>query len=152
MAAAGETVDVTLTNSERRGARRPTGTVHRHDRRGSGQFAVTFTSPTTGQVTGHACLDTLSVNGSAPFTVQTDGIAPNSGDAVKTLRQRQHPDHAGDREQPGQHQPRPDRSHVNAVNGTLDAGPHTATASIVSGPGAFVGSPTCTYTGGGRTG
>ena len=41
---------------------------------------------------------------------------------------------------------------VNAVGGTLDAGPHTATASIVSGPGSFVGSPTCTYTGGGGDG
>src|SRR4029079_4412931 len=40
---------------------------------------------------------------------------------------------------------------VNAVNGTLDAGPHTATASIVSGPGSFVGPNTCTYTGGGPT-
>ena len=34
----------------------------------------------------------------------------------------------------------------------MDAGPHTATASIVSGPGSFVGSPTCTYTGGGGDG
>ncbi len=40
---------------------------------------------------------------------------------------------------------------VNAVGGTVDAGPHTATASIVSGPGSFVGSPTCTYTGGAAT-
>src|SRR5262249_35091031 len=40
---------------------------------------------------------------------------------------------------------------VNAINGTIDAGPHTATASIVSGPGSFVGSPTCTYTGGATT-
>ena len=40
---------------------------------------------------------------------------------------------------------------VNALNGTIDAGPHTATASIVSGPGSFVGSPTCTYTGGAAT-
>src|SRR5262249_12264633 len=40
---------------------------------------------------------------------------------------------------------------VNALGGTIDAGPHTATASIVSGPGTFVGSPTCTYTGGGAT-
>ena len=37
---------------------------------------------------------------------------------------------------------------INAINGTIDAGPHTATASIVSGPGSFVGSPSCTYTGG----
>src|SRR5580765_6967864 len=40
---------------------------------------------------------------------------------------------------------------VNAINGTIDAGPHTATASIVSGPGGFVGSPSCTYTGGGAS-
>src|SRR5215471_9495950 len=40
---------------------------------------------------------------------------------------------------------------VNALGGTIDAGPHTATASILSGPGSFVGSPTCTYTGGGAT-
>src|SRR4029079_19315274 len=38
---------------------------------------------------------------------------------------------------------------INALNGTIDAGPHTATASIVSGPGSFVGGNTCTYTGGG---
>src|SRR5262249_23120649 len=40
---------------------------------------------------------------------------------------------------------------VNAINGTIDPGPHTATASIVNGPGGFVGSPTCTYAGGGTT-
>ena len=40
---------------------------------------------------------------------------------------------------------------VNALSGTLDAGPHTATASIVSGPGSFVGPSTCTYTGGAAT-
>src|SRR5262249_24923669 len=40
---------------------------------------------------------------------------------------------------------------VNALGGTIDAGPHTATASIVSGPGGFVGPNTCTYTGGAAT-
>jgi hypothetical protein len=40
---------------------------------------------------------------------------------------------------------------VNAVGGTIDPGPHTATASIVSGPGSFVGPASCTYTGGGPT-
>src|SRR6185295_3665265 len=40
---------------------------------------------------------------------------------------------------------------VNALGGTIDAGPHTATASIVSGPGSFVGPNACTYTGGGAT-
>jgi len=38
---------------------------------------------------------------------------------------------------------------VHAVNGTLAAG--TATASIASGPGSFVGSPSCSYTGGAAT-
>ena len=50
----------------------------------SGQCTITFTSNSTGKVTGHAS-STLSVAGSAPFTVQTDGVAPNSGDAVKTF-------------------------------------------------------------------
>ena len=40
---------------------------------------------------------------------------------------------------------------VNALGGTIDPGPHTATASITNGPGTFVGSPTCTYTGGAAT-
>ena len=40
-------------------------------------------SSTAGKVTAHAS-STLSVAGSAAFTVQTDGVAPNSGNAVKT--------------------------------------------------------------------
>src|SRR5262249_5134549 len=50
----------------------------------AGQCTITFTSPTAGKVTGHAS-STLSVGGSAPFTVETDGVAPNSDDAVKTF-------------------------------------------------------------------
>src|SRR5437773_1099044 len=38
---------------------------------------------------------------------------------------------------------------VTAVGTTVGNG--TATASITSGPGSFVGSPTCSYTGGGAT-
>ena len=40
---------------------------------------------------------------------------------------------------------------VNALGGTIDPGPHTATAAILSGPGSFVGPNTCTYTGGAAT-
>src|SRR5437867_1356574 len=40
-------------------------------------------------------------------------------------------------------------STVTAVGTTLGSG--TATASITSGPGSFVGSPTCSYTGAGAT-
>ena len=36
------------------------------------------------------------------------------------------------------------RSPSTRSNGTLDAGPHTATAAIMSGPGSFVGPATCT--------
>src|SRR5204863_2350635 len=38
---------------------------------------------------------------------------------------------------------------LTPANTTLGSG--TATASITSGPGSFVGSPTCSYTGGGAT-
>src|SRR5205085_9705072 len=49
-----------------------------------GQCTITFTSNTTGRVTAHASA-TLAVNGSAPFTVETDGAGLNSGNAVKTF-------------------------------------------------------------------
>src|SRR5262249_25595601 len=49
----------------------------------SGQCTITFTSPSTGMVTGHAAA-TLTIAG-AGVTVQTDGVAPSSGDAVKTF-------------------------------------------------------------------
>jgi len=49
----------------------------------SGDCTVTFTSNSTGTVTGHATA-TVTI-GSDDFTVSTDGTAPNSGDAVKTF-------------------------------------------------------------------
>jgi hypothetical protein len=81
VAAAGETVTVTLTNANGAVASPAgpfTGTTN-----ASGQFQVTVNSQTTGKVTARAS-STLAVNGSAPFTVQTDGTGLNSGDAVKT--------------------------------------------------------------------
>src|SRR5262249_51018425 len=53
----------------------------------NGQCTITFTSATPGTVTGHATV-TLTISGatgSAQVTRVTDGIAPNSGDAVKTF-------------------------------------------------------------------
>ena len=50
----------------------------------AGQCTITFTSPTAGKVTGHAS-STLSVGGRPRSPSQTDGVAPNSGDAVKTF-------------------------------------------------------------------
>src|SRR4029079_5857659 len=40
---------------------------------------------------------------------------------------------------------------VNGLNGNIDAGLHTATASLVRGAGSFARSPICIYTGGGPT-
>jgi hypothetical protein len=114
----------------------------------SGQCSVTFTSNSTGTVTGHAS-STLSVGGQT-VTVQTNGVAPNSADAVKTFV------NANIQITPATANNPVGTNHVltitvNAVNGTIDAGAHTATASISSGPGSFVGSPSCTYTGGTAT-
>ena len=101
-------------------------------------------------MTGHATA-TLSVGGSAPFTVATDGARRTAADAVKTFVD------ANIQITPATATNPVGTNHVltitvNAIGGTIDAGPHTATASIVSGPGSFVGSPnTCTYTGGAAT-
>ena len=83
--AAGEHVDVTLTDSNGAAHTAPTGTCTNAGANtdAAGQCTITFSSPTAGKVTGHAT-STLSVNGS-PITVATDGVAPNSGDAVKTF-------------------------------------------------------------------
>jgi hypothetical protein len=150
-AAAGEHVDVTLTNAGGAAHTTPTGTCTNAGANtdSNGQCTITFTSASTGTVTGHAT-STLSVNGSAPFTVATDGVSPNSGDAVKTFV------NANIQITPASATNPVGTTHVltitvNALGGTLDAGSHTATASIVSGPGSFVGSPTCSYTGGAAT-
>ena len=70
VAAAGEHVDVTLTDSNGAAHTAPTGTCTNAGANtdAAGQCTITFTSPTAGKVTGHAT-STLSVNGSAPFTV-----------------------------------------------------------------------------------
>jgi len=76
----------------------------------NGQCTITFTSPTGGTVTGHAT-STLSVAGSAPFTVQTDAVPPNSGDAVKVFQ---------------------DAKIAITPNGTNRVGdPHTFTATVM---------------------
>ena len=49
------------------------------------------------------------------------------------LGEREHPDHAGDRDQRGRHEPRVD-DHGQRAERDDRRGPHTATASIVSGP------------------
>ena len=79
VAAAGEHVDFTLTDSNGAVHSAPTGTCTGAgaNTNASGQCTITFTSNSAGKVTGHAS-STLSVGGSAAFTVQTDGQSPNS--------------------------------------------------------------------------
>jgi len=85
VAAAGEHVDVTLTDANGAAHSAPTGTCTSAgaNTNAAGQCAITFSSNSAGTVTGHAT-STLAVNGSAPFTIATDGVSGNSGDAVKT--------------------------------------------------------------------
>ncbi|HXL44847.1 MAG TPA: hypothetical protein VN960_12415, partial [Gaiellaceae bacterium] len=82
--AAGEHVSVTLTDSNGAGHTAPSGTCTNGTTDVNGQCTITFTSPTAGKVTGHASA-TLEIGGGATVTVATDGVAPNSGDAVKTF-------------------------------------------------------------------
>ena len=84
--AAGEHVDVTLNDSSGAVHSAPSGscTSAGANTDATGQCTITFTSNSAGKVTGHAT-STLSVAGSAAFTVQTDGVSPNSADAVKAF-------------------------------------------------------------------
>src|SRR5262249_58506843 len=50
----------------------------------NGQCTITFSSSSTGTVTGHATSTLSDLGTPVPFTVQTDGVAPNGPDAVKT--------------------------------------------------------------------
>jgi len=148
--APGEHVSVTLADTLGASHSDPTGscTTAGPNTDANGQCTITFVSLTAGKVTGHATA-TLMING-ASITVSTDGVAPNSADAVKTFVD------ANVQIAPASATNPTGTNHVltvtvNAVGGLLDAGQQTATASIVSGPGSFVGSPTCTYTGGAAT-
>ena len=87
VAAANEHVSFTLTNSNGASftlnAASSTCDDAGANTNASGQCTIVINSNTAGKVTAHAS-STLSVAGSAAFTVATDGVAPNSGDAVKT--------------------------------------------------------------------
>jgi hypothetical protein len=140
-AAAGETVTVTLTNSGGAVATPAgpfTGTTN-----ASGQFQVTFTSNSTGTVTGHAS-STLSIGGQ-PVTVQTNGVSPNSGDAVKTFVNAKIAITPATANNPvGTNHVLTLHVDVDPGTGFVNAPAGTSiTASIQSGPGSFVGSPTC---------
>ena len=90
--AAGETVTVTLTATNGASIANVTSNCSGVTD-AAGQCTVTFTSPTPGKVTGHAS-STGTLGTPAPFTVTTDGVAPNSGPRGQDVRRREHPDHA----------------------------------------------------------
>ena len=102
VAAPGEHVDVTLTDASGAVHTAPTGTCTTAGANtdAAGQCTITFTSNTAGTVTGHATA-TVSVAGSAPFTVATNGVAPNGADAVKTFVDANIQITPGDGHQPG---------------------------------------------------
>jgi hypothetical protein len=81
--AAGEPVTVTLASANGAAANVSANTCM-GGTDATGHCSITFTSPTTGTVTGHAST-TVSDLGVAPFTVQTDGQGPNGTNAVKTF-------------------------------------------------------------------
>jgi hypothetical protein len=153
VAAAGEHVDVTLTDSNGASHTPPTGSCTNAGANtdAAGQCTITFTSNAAGQVNGHAT-STLSVGG-VSITVATDGVAPNSGDAVKTFVDANiHINPPTATNPTGTTHVLTSNVMVNdgqgggfvpAPNGTV------ITHTIVSGPGSFVGGiSTCTVTNG----
>ena len=85
--AAGEHVTVTLTPANGATASNQTGTCLNAGANtdANGQCSITFVSNTTGKVSGHASSTLTIGTPSTTFTVQTDGVLLNSGDAVKTF-------------------------------------------------------------------
>ena len=146
--AAGVAVQITLANAAGAAATPPGPFNALTD--ANGLTTATFTSNTPGTVTGHAVSSLNLGSQQDPIFIQTDGLGQNGSDAVKRFV------NANIQITPANANNPVNTNHVltitvNALGGTIDAGPHTATASIVSGPGSFVGSPSCTYTGGGAT-
>ena len=116
--------------------------------------AVSARSPsprtTAGKVTGHAS-STLSVAGSAPFTVATDGEAPNSGDAVKTFVDANIQITPNGVNRVGQTHTFTAHVNINAGDGNgFVAAPNGTQISFTmdSGPGAFTTTNPCTTAGG----
>src|SRR5206468_2060774 len=105
---------------------------------------VVITSATTG-TTVVSATSSIPLTGAGSATRTTDGTAGNSNPASKTWAD------ATIAITPATATNAVGTNHtltitVTAVGTTLGNG--SATASITSGPGSFVGSPTCSYTGG----
>src|SRR5437867_11815070 len=108
---------------------------------------VVITSATTG-TTVVSATSSIPLTGEGSVTRTTDGTAGSSGPASKTWVD------AAILINPPTATNNVGTNHtltitVTAAGGKLGSG--TATAMITSGPGGFVGPPTCSYTGGGTT-
>src|SRR5439155_724427 len=108
---------------------------------------VVITSVTTGTTVVSAA-SSIPLTGDGSVTRTTDGTAGNSSPASKTWADATIAitPAAATNAFPTR---RSSDLTVTAVGTTLGDG--TATASITSGPGSFVGSPACSYTGAGAT-
>src|SRR5438093_677493 len=108
---------------------------------------VVITSATTGS-TGAWLNSCLPLTGDASVYLNTNGAAGTSGPASKTSADATIAiTPASATNAVGANHSFPTRRSSDLT--TLGDG--TATASITSGPGSFVGSPTCSYAGGGAT-
>src|SRR6266511_557317 len=116
----------------------------------AGQCTIVFTSNSAGKVTGHASW-TGTLGTPSAFTVETDNVAPNSGDAVKTFVDANIQISPNGVNRVGDSHTF--TAHVN-VNAGLGAGFVAApdgtqiSFTINSGPGAFTSANPCTTAGG----
>jgi hypothetical protein len=143
VAAPGAAVTVTLTNSNGAVAN-PAGPFN-GTTNASGQFQVTFTSQTAGQVTGTATA-TVTIGGQ-PVVVSTNGVAPNSGPAVKTFVDARISITPNGMNPVGAAHVFTGHVEVNLGNGAgfVNAPAGTQISfSIASGPGSISGSPCAT--------
>ena len=147
---AGAHVDFTLTNTLGAGAVLNAAASTCDDAgpntNASGQCTIVFTSPTPGLVTGNATA-TITVAGGS-VTLTTNGVAPNSGPALKRFVDANiQITPALDTNPVGT--PHVLTLHVNVNNGTgagfVNAPAGTSvTATLASGPGTITGSPCLT--------
>src|SRR5439155_1256492 len=108
---------------------------------------VVITSATTG-TTVVSATSSIPLTGDGSVTRTTDGTAGNSGTASKTWAD------ATIAITPATATNALGTNHTLTITLTVPtrrSSDLSATASITSGPGSFVGSPTCSYTGGGAT-
>jgi len=148
--APGEHVDFTLTDSNGAAHTAATGSCTNAgaNTNASGQCTITLTSPTAGKVTAHA-FSTLVVSGTT-ITVATNGLAPNSGNAVATFVDANVQITPASAINPvSTNHTLTGHVNVNTGSGAFANAPDGTTISFtLSGAGSFVGAISCTTAGG----